>query len=191
MQIQNILSAYSELRERGVRDPLVCRLKTPDTGSIGWIFRDKSMQGKNLQTGEKFRICFQEAGEIQIEWKPIFDTAVIGDRDTKHYAWWFFNQNPKVCGGTHQTLDSFRGDAAAWHLQAKDFYMVRCGSYLSEGWRLFRQPSDHAQAWVRDKELFLVPDEVRKSVINLMSGPDRRGEWYTIRRVFSEGSKEQ
>lgn len=185
MQIEQIISAFNELRERGVRDPLVCRLKTPQTDAVCWVFRDKDQQGKNLRTGEKFKVSFQEAGEIQVEWKPIFETRTTGDAHTKHYAWWFFNQTPKVCGGTHQSIDDFEGKVADWDLQAKDFYIVRCGSYLTDnGVRRFRQPSDQAQGWVRDANRFRVPDEVRKSVVNFMSGPDRRGEWYTIRRVF-------
>jgi len=191
--IQAILGCFEVLRQRGVRDPLYCRLLLNDgrRDTRGWLWRDPSRVGRNIATGETLVLSMEgrPSCETQITWQPLFRAAFSGCTETEERrAKWFLHSGPKVTGGTHQSLDDFRGEGASWDLPARDFYLVRCGSYTHRNARHWRHPSDEAIDWVNDPRRFLVDDRIRRRVAEALSEPLPTGEWLTIRRIFDAQS---
>ena len=199
--MQVIIGAFAELRARGVVDPLYSRLvlrRSEGDGAKGWLWRDQSKVGRPLQTGETFvlTVIRQQPGrknrtaDVRITWTNGLWASVSGtDADCK-LVLWFLHQQPRVSGGTHQSIDSFKHGAADWRLATGDFFLVRCGHYRNgEKILVPRQASDDAIAWVNDPARFLVPDFIRQRVLTAMEKPMPNGEYLTIRRVFSRSAE--
>jgi hypothetical protein len=184
-----IINAFATLRDRGVRDPLYCRLVVKEANLVGWLWREEAKNlGRDLHLGERFTLTLsgKTATEVAIIWQPMFFAEISGTPEEQRRVLWFLHQGPKVSGGTHQTIDNFECGAADWDRPASDFFLVRCGSYKDHsGQRCWRQPSDEAVSWISDPDRFRVADKIRSRVLSVIGRPLPHGERLTIRRVFA------
>lgn len=188
----SVANAFLTLRERGVKDPFYARLlvreleNTPDR-TVGWLWRKEDLGGRSIKSGEEFHLAIHGHGkftEVDFTWEaPFFAEFAkeVTEADRKR-ALWFMHQELRISGGTHISLDSFEGEAASWDKPARDFFLVRCGTYFGRP----RQPSEDALKWVCNGELFRVPERLRNRVRRSMLTEFRGGQRVTIRRVFDQ-----
>ena len=197
--IEAIINAFGTLRQRGVKDPVYCRLvlKTDDGRRIvAWLWRSPHRQGYDLETynertRDEFTLSFQgkpgdPPSQVTIRWLPPFKAAFGGSQKDIKRTLWFLHQGPKVSGGTHVSIDNFQCGSADWSLATSDVFLVRCGSY-EKGWR---KPSKEAMDWVKDPNRFLVDDWTRQRTLEALQTQLATGERVTIRRVFNPKDSE-
>lgn len=186
LTIEPVLNAFLELRKKHVRDPIYCRLVVPHSMEVGWLWRDPERSERPLETHETFTLSLRGSADVQITWRPVFLAEIRGNPEDLQHALWFLKQRLIVSGGTHLCLDEFQFGPGSWDRVASDFHLVRCGSYEHDGEVRWRHPSEDARKWVRNKELFLVSEDVRRHVANALDHSLPSGEWVTIRRIFPE-----
>jgi hypothetical protein len=184
MNIEKIIKPFQILRERGIQTPCYARLLAceddPSRRTAAWIWRETELDGKEISTGETLVVTIESAGPIRVTWIPMFQTKIEGDPCDLHYLDWFFDQDPRVAGGTYQSIDDFIAGPADWSLATSDFYLVRCGWHNGR----WRQPSQDAIDWVSDPERCLTSEHIRERHLYKMLNPRANGERLTIRRIF-------
>src|SRR3989338_1802532 len=145
----NVISAFGQLRGRGITIPVYARLKYADGERrfAGWIYRSIGGGEKlkpELQAGDAFRFDLVEfwngttkpkrSVSVKITWlkQPMFGSQIDGDSDARKFVVWFLNQKFRVAGSCAISTDQFRGREADWDLCTGDFYLVRCGTWNGE-----------------------------------------------------------